>query len=263
MNQTVLKVLNKMSEHSPVILTCLGTTGFVTTVIFASKATPKAIEAMQENHLFTYSEISKKEQTKEYKWNEIKVFTKEVVPHYIPTIIMGTMSLTCFIGSNSVNANRRAAIAGAYAISETTLKEYQDKIEKEFGEGKATLIKDNVAKAIIDNNPPDDDLNYIDIQSDDILCYDILTGRYFKSNTEKLKSIELELNKNLYAYEWVSVNDFYYAVGLRQVKMGDDLGWDLNDTGDVEFDYSSQLTDKNVPCLVVNYNFVPRFRKEY
>ncbi len=59
---------------------------------------------------------------------------------------------------------------------------------------------------------------------------------------------------------WVGLNDLYYELGLAGTKLGDQMGWDL-DQGLVEISFSTQLTEENEPCLVLNYEVAPRFIK--
>ena len=57
---------------------------------------------------------------------------------------------------------------------------------------------------------------------------------------------------------YITLNDVYYALGLSNTKMGDDLAWSVED-GMIDFNFSSQLTEDGIPCLVVDYTIGPRF----
>ena len=50
---------------------------------------------------------------------------------------------------------------------------------------------------------------------------------------------------------YISLNEFYYAIGLDGIKVGEDLGWNI-DTGYIELDFSSQLAKDDTPCLVID-----------
>jgi hypothetical protein len=56
----------------------------------------------------------------------------------------------------------------------------------------------------------------------------------------------------------ISLNEFYYEVGLEGVDAGDKLGWSI-DTGYIELEYSSQLASDGTPCLVVSFYKPPRY----
>jgi hypothetical protein len=52
------------------------------------------------------------------------------------------------------------------------------------------------------------------------------------------------------------LNDVYYALGIENTKMGDELGWRIED-GLIDFDFRSQLNNHGVPCLVIDYKVGP------
>ena len=93
-----------------------------------------------------------------------------------------------------------------------------------------------------------------------VMCYDSLSGRYFKSDIEQIRRVVNELNRNLLSDMFLTVNELYYAIGLSGTKLGDMMGWDI-DKGMLEIDFSAQLTEEGEPCLVLNYSTEPRFTK--
>lgn len=234
-----------LTKHSPEILTGLGIAGMVTTTILAVQATPKALELLEE------AEFDKQEKIKPIE--AVKLTWK----CYIPAAITGMVSITCIIGASSVNVRRNAALATAYKISETALTEYKEKVVETIGEKKEQAIKDSIAKDKVEKNPVKQQ-NIIVTGKGDTLCYDELFGRYFKSDVDKLKKIENELNRRLLNEDYISLNEFYYEVGLDGVSAGDDLGWYI-DKGYIELEFSSQLASDGTPCLVVSFTTPPKY----
>jgi hypothetical protein len=57
---------------------------------------------------------------------------------------------------------------------------------------------------------------------------------------------------------YISLNEFYYEIGLNPISIGDDIGWNI-DRGYIELNFSSQLTDDGNPCLVIDYQVAPRY----
>ena len=90
------------------------------------------------------------------------------------------------------------------------------------------------------------------------LCYDAVSGRYFKSDIDKLKKAANELNRQMRDEMYISLNDFYYEIGLNPVSIGDELGWNI-DQGYIDLSFSSQLADDGTPCLVIEYHIAPRY----
>lgn len=129
---TVIKnVQSSAKKHSPEILTGLGIAGMVTTTVMAVQATPKALDIMaeiKENHL---ENDDKKAYAKD-------IITK-VAPIYIPSAVIGILSISCIICASSVNVKRNAALATAYSISESALREYRGKVVETIGEKKSKL----------------------------------------------------------------------------------------------------------------------------
>jgi hypothetical protein len=177
MNTIVFKRLGKLiTKNSPTILTGLSVAGLVSTVIMAVKATPKAMrildEARIQNGMVELAEDN----------NSITINTGIPVKDairltwkcYIPTAIMGGLTIGCIIGSNSINLRRNAALAGLYSLTETALKEYKAKVIETIGEKKERDIRDEVAKERIHKNPVSD--NEVVITGyGETLCYDFLS----------------------------------------------------------------------------------------
>ena len=237
-----------MSKHSPEILTGLGIAGMITTTILAVKATPKALRKIKE-----YEDAILCDHEKIKPINAVKLTWK----CYIPAAVTGTVSIACLVGASSVNVRRNAALATAYKLSETALTEYREKVVETIGEKKEKTIKDAIAKDHVEKNPVSQN-NIIVTGKGDTLCCDKLFGRYFKSDIDRLKKIENELNRRMRNEDYISLNDFYYEVGLDSVDAGDLLGWNI-DRGYVELDFSSQLSSDGTPCLVVSFASLPRY----
>ncbi len=110
---------------------------------------------------------------------------------YIPAIGSGVVTVGSIIYANRIGAKKAAAFAAAYGISERAFQEYKEKIVEKFGENKARTVKDELAQKRIDEHPISKEV--IIAGSGDVLCFDILSGRYFMSSVEKIRSAE---NKN-------------------------------------------------------------------
>lgn len=235
-----------ISKNSPTILMCISVAGVISTTAMGIKATPKALYLI---------ELKKEEVEKD---NLTKVETlKTVWKCYIPTVLMAGITIGCIIGSNHINLKRNEALAAAYSITATTLKEYQSKVVETIGANKEKKIKDEIAKDKIKNNPQQGK-EVIFTGNGETLCYESISGRYFKSDIEKLRRVENLANNELLKDDFISLNDVYYEMGLPNTKMGDEIGWKLSD-GMFAFDFSSQLSEDGVPCLVVDYDRIPRY----
>ena len=244
--KSFLSLKTAIKKHSPEILTGIGIAGLFTTTVMAVRATPKALILIEE----------RKEEIGAEKLEAMDM-VKTTWACYIPAAITGTLSVACLIGASSVNARRNAALATAYTLSESALKDYQGKVIEMFGEKKNEAVKDAVAKDKVEKNPVVT-REVIITEKGNTLCYDAISGRYFKSDIEKIKKAECELNRQMLDDMYVSLNDFYYEIGLDSVKLGDELGWNV-DSGYIDLSFSSQLASDGTPCLVIDYSVAPRY----
>ena len=239
-------VQSSVTRHSPEILLGIGIGGMITTVVVAVKSTPKALELIDE-------EKEKKNVKKLSYVDTVKVAYKP----YIPAFILGASSIACLIGSNSVSTRRTAAFATAYKISETALSEYKNKVVETIGETQEKAIRDEIAKDRIESNPVVSN-QVIITEKGNTLCFDSLSGRYFKSDIDILTKAQNELNRRMINDMYVSLNEFYVEIGLDPISIGNKLGWNTDDKL-LELDFSSQLAEDGTPCLVMDYNVAPKY----
>ena len=235
-----------VSKHAPEILMGFGIAGMVTTTILAVKATPKALRLIEE-----------KKQELETDKLTVGETIKATWKCYIPSVATAAVSTTCLIASCKVNNKRNAVLATAYKLAETAHKEYRDKVIETIGEKKEEAIKEKVAQEKI-NKDPVSSKEIIITDRGNMLCYDSISGRYFKTDIDKVKRAVNEINRRMTYNMYVSLNEFYSEIGLKTTKIGDDLGWNL-DHGLIKIDYSSALTEFDEPCLVLNYSVTPQY----
>ena len=249
--QKGLKNLGGMiSRNSPAILTGLGCAGVLGTAILTGKASIKAYQILEDE---TYQRVKRK--TDEVITGQEAFLLIWKV--FIPPVLMGATSIACIIGANSINSSRNAALAALYSLSETAFREYKDKVVEEIGRNKELKVRDSIAQDRVTSNPVGD-RTIIITGNGDVLCYDALSDRYFRSSAEKIRQQVLELNEDLRNDMWLDLNDFYYAIGLPNTKLGDMMGFDM-DKGYIQVEYSSQLVpDNQQPCLVIDTTVYPK-----
>lgn len=249
--QKLGKVLLK---NSPTILTGLSVAGLVTTVIFAVKVTPKALQLLEDERDYREYCADSELTTPITKVEAVQLLWR----CYLPALGMGAFTIGCIISANSINLRRNAALASVYSLTEATLKEYQAKVIETIGEKKEHAIKDEVAKDKIKEHPVSGKEVYLTGKGD-TLCYDVISGRYFKNDIENIRRVQNDLNQDFLNGEmFITLNDLYYSLGLSNTKLGDDMGWDV-EGGMINIIFSSQLTENGTPCLVLDYKVSPRY----
>lgn len=246
-------------KRSPEILTGIGIAGMVTTVVLAVKATPKAMELIEDAERTKIGD-----QLDDNTPDKVNLLTtvetvKAAWKPYIPAAVTGVVSVACLIGANSVHARRNAALYSAYKISTTALTEYRDKVVETIGEKKEHAIRDKVAKEKIEKNQPKNE-TIIVTGGGETLIYDSHSDRYFKSDIDRIRRAVNSLNhKMTFGGEmYISLNEFYDEIGLKHTESGDKIGW-RPDKGLIDIRFSTQLTDNDEACIVIDHLVPPEY----
>lgn len=247
MSTFIASVKNALSDHSPEILTGIGIAGMVTTTVLAVKSTPKALRLIE----------AKKEALEVEKLTPVETVKTAWKP-YIPAAVTGVISVACLVGASSVNASRNAALAAAYNISATALADYKEKVIETIGEKKEKVVRDKVAEEQLKKAPADANTTIFVTGSGKTRCFDTITKQRFTSDIESIKKSVNELNRRMINGEdYISLNEFYYEIGLDEVAIGDELGWNVT-RGLIEVDFSAQLDADGTPCIVLDYKVIPK-----
>lgn len=209
-----------IKKHSSTILSIVSGIGVISTTILAVKATPKALELIND---------AKKDKNEDLKPIEvIKVAWKP----YLPTTISGLATITCIFANNYLNSKIQTSLMSAYAVLNESYKNYISSTEELFGE-KAENIRNNVIKK---------QLGPYKIQNNNNqLFFDYHSMRYFEYPMEKLLQAEDQLNQDFAATGHVSVNDFYRILDIPTLPYGDRIGWSDNGNYQKEICFDHEL----------------------
>lgn len=252
-NQKLAKFFNSVkasvSKHSPEILTGIGIAGMITTTVLAVRATPKALKLIEE----------KKDELSVDKLKPIDT-VKATWKCYIPATVTCVASTACLIGASRVNLKRNAALATAYKLSETALTEYKEKVVETIGEKKEQAVREKVAEERLSKNPVND-TQVIMTEKGNTLFLESVSGRYFRSDIEKIRHIVNDLNEGLLndPFGYMSLNDLYDELGLEQTQQGDLLGWNTS-KGIIKIDIHAKVATNGEPCIVLDYINPPIYK---
>lgn len=234
-----------MVKHSPEILTGVGIAGMISSTVLAVKATPKALQLIEEKK----KEIDTDELT-------IKETVMVAWKPYIPTAAVCVSSIICLIGASSIHLKRNLALSTAYSLSDRAFRTYRDKVIETIGERKEKKIKDAIAQDKVNENPVSQ-RQILVTPKGQTLCLDSISGRYFRSDLDTIRKAVNDLNRQLTYHNYISLNEYYYAIGLDQVKYGDNMGWNI-DNGLIELDFGATITDTDEPCITIDYDIGPK-----
>jgi hypothetical protein len=180
---------------------------------------------------------------------------KAVAPLFVLPIGLTVIGITQIVCSRNITNNKLAAITTAYTVSETAYKTYRDKVKEIIEPEKYEDIEKEVAAEKMRKDPVSTK-EVIMTNKGDVLIYDSMSGRYFKSNINEIERVVNTVNKNLRSEMTIQLNEFYTEIGLDAIKVGCEMGWSIDDS-ELEIKYGSTIAEDGQPCIVLDYDVVP------
>ena len=240
------KLLSVLSERADVIFTTVAVTGVVTSSVLTARASFKAADILARE------EAARVEEDQDEM--ELKDKFLLVWPYFIPAATTATTTIASIFMLNKVGADRLAAMAAMYSVSEKTLTDYQNKVAEKLGNKKAQSVKDDIAQDRVNENPPTKS-SIIYTANGNVLFMDSITGRYFESTIEEVRSCVNTVNEQVLNQYYASLSEFYDLLGLQSTAISDDWGW--NSDALLEVSFSTVLTEDNRPCVYLEYRTAP------
>lgn len=203
-------IIKLCKDNGASILTGLGVAGVFSTAVMAAKATPKALDILEQ-----------KEQYKQQEYGQpLTRFEKALVmiPAYIPTILMGTATTACIIGANHINQVKQASLMAAYTYLDSEYKAYQQKTKEIFSEEGEKKVREELEKERFIHKEYGD-------PGEKKLFYDEFSNRYFEMSIHELLLAVYEANRMYNYLGEISLNNFYEFLDLKPIELGKTLGW--------------------------------------
>lgn len=229
-----------IGKYGGFALACIGAAGVIGTVILAVKATPKAIDLIQEEKLEKKTELT------------ILDYVKTAGPTFIPTALMGIGTISCIFGVNALNKRQQAALVSAYTLLDKAYKDYKYRRNGE-------TAKKSVSEIKYDEN---------DIDEGDTLFFDEISCRYFKSTVEKVQEAEYKLNRALTVDGYATLNEFYAYLGLSPIDRKEDKLWTQCTNYDyywqswIDFSHEKVYMEDGTECYVLSAQQEPNLEYE-
>lgn len=255
------RTLNKtklgLKKHSPEILMIGGAIGVVSSAIMACRATTKLNKIMNEHkttveqihHVANHPEVLP--ENKSYTKDDVKkdltiTYAKtglNIVKLYAPSVILGSLSLTCMITSNNILRKRNAALAAAYTAVDSGFKNYRRNVVERFGKEVDKELKYNIKAKEIEETKTDKDgkekkvkktVNVVD--ANDYSEY----ARFFDNGCDNwqkdaehnlwyLRQQQNFANEKLKSQGYLFLNEVYDMLGIPRSKAGQIVGWIYDD----------------------------------
>ena len=231
---------NFYKRNTSTLLTCIGAGGVILSSVLAARATPKALNRLEQAEKTKGEPLTKFEKV------------KAVSPAYIPAAVCCLSTIGCIFGANVLNQRNQAAITSAYMLLDSSYKKYRAKVKELYGEDGDHKVVEAIAHDEID---PD-----ISIEDESRLFWDVASMRYFEATSEQLRNAEYDLNKKLITTGYACLNDFYELLGIPKVDYGDKMGWSTYSYGryydgcnQIEFHHHPTTVDDGLECCMVYF----------
>jgi hypothetical protein len=238
------QVLHKLRRNAPTILTIVAGVGVVVTAVSAVKATPKALELLEDATNNKGEDLTTVE--------KIKV----AGPVYIPSVIFGAATIGCMFGANHLNRQQQAAMTSAYALLDNSYKEYKKKVKEMYGEEADEYVRKELAK----DQYADNDIVWDD---DTELFYDEFSKRYFESTMKDVIQAEYNLNRQMATCSGAYLNEWYEFLGIPEIPAGKELGWSTGILEShywaqwIEFDHTRVEMEDGMECTIITMRYEP------
>ena len=253
MNELLRKSMVFCKRNASTILTCAGGVGVVTTTVLAVKATPKAMRMIEKGEEEKGEPLTKLEKV------------KVAGPAYIPTVIVGASTIACIFGANILNKRKQAALMSAYAMIDSSFKEYKKKLKELYGEEAHEEIVNAIAveKAkdvgiTAESMCANTCLTNDEACGEPVLFYDEWSHRYFESTIEQVITAEYHLNRNFVLRGFTVLNELYEFLGLETTDYGSEVGWTVEDELYwVDFHHRKVVMDDGLECYIIETPWGP------
>lgn len=238
-----MKIIKALKQHSPTILTCIGSIGVVATAALTAKSTIKAVRI--------YDDVKQNNPS-------TSDLVKTILPHYIPPIMVGLASIISIVGANAMNRRQQAVITSAYILLDQTYKEYKNKVKDVLGEEAEHKVEASIAEEKIKK------ANITPV-GENLLFYEPYYGQIFQRTMLEVQDAEYKLNQKFATEGEASLNDFFEFLGLSKTDTGDSIGWSQENSYDfynyvwIEFEHQLTKGEDGMEYYIINMPYPPTF----
>lgn len=239
-----------IKRNSATILTICSSIGVVTTTLLAMKATKVTREKVEkEKRDLTRAEI-----------------VRMAIPSYVLVMVSATATIISIFSIAILSKHKQESLMSAYALINTSYKDYQNKVKELYGEKAHDTIIESIAidKAnethisggYFGNNC---DLSLADKSKRKHLFYEAYSNRFFDSTIEQVMSAEYHLNRNYILKGYNALNEFYDFLGLEPLEELAEVGWEPLDEDMfwIEFNHKKSQLDDGRVFYIIEMPFAP------
>lgn len=200
---------NWLKRNSSVILTCVSAAGVVATTVLAVKATPKAMELLEE----AQDEADEELRTVD----KVRI----VAPEYLPALVTGSLTVACMFGAHIFDKKQQASLMSAYGLIDRGYKNYRGKVKELCGENVDTEVQDAMSRDRYKENP-------VQVTEGKLLWYEPYRDEFFELTEKEVIDAEYHMNRSFILRGETNLNEFYEFLGLDPTDAGCEIGWEMN-----------------------------------
>lgn len=242
------KIKSFCNENGMNILTGLGVVGVATTAVLAAKATPKALELLQE-----------KDEYKQEAYGEPLTRFEKVLamaPAYIPAVLTGLATVSCIVGMNRVSYTKQASLISAYTYLNSSYEEYRRKVKEVFGEEGEAKVRAELGREI-------ELYEKYGSLHEPRLFYDEISNRYFEMSMYEMKEAEYNMNRMFNFLGALKLNEVYEFFNLGPTEYGESVGWaalrdwEVIGYSWIEATFDEITTNDGLQAFAIRFNMQP------
>ena len=243
-----------VNVNSPVILSGVAIIGVGATVYLTYRGTKSAEKKIQQN-IFEHCQPGEDGTCEDPDFYDPDLRTKIRLTwkDYIPPVLAASLTIGCIVGAQYINAKKLAYAASVIGVYQTMDEKQKQRIKDFLPEGEYKKFLEQEDKDIVSSHPIPSNI-IVDGQSD--ICFDKLTGRYFASSKNRIHEMINEANASILRNGPMTINDFGAYLGLDDVKLGEEFGWDTDKL--IQPKFSAVQLDDGRYVTVLDYVHDPK-----
>lgn len=247
----------KIMQNYPKIMAGFSAAGYISSTFLAILGTRKAMILIETEERKLGRELTNDEKA------------KLVWKCYIPTIVTLLLSSAAMGLAFKDIWNRYATLAVAYGLSETRLREVFAEIRKEFGEEKeqqirtAVMANEFISVTAAAETTEEKQVLLPKAENGDkvVHCIDAISRRKFDRSRDFIVAAVNDFNENVMGvYGRGALNVLYSRLGLDELPIGYDIGWNYENSGDVTLMFSWIDAGDGTPLLVMDFYNPPVYQ---
>lgn len=264
----------KAAEKAPTALVIVGAIGVIATAVLASKATLKVEPIVDELSvdLEGVKDLRKDRSEEAYSANEynkdraviIGQGALKIAKLYIPTAVVGVMTLSAVLGGHTILARRNAALVAAYKAIDSAYSRYRKTVQEQLGEeGEREVYRKSVSDQTSEERDLNEKIRKDETRKESIPGYSQYARFFDETCSQWSKTPEYNLtylvtqqnyaNNKLQSRGHIFLNEVYDMIGIPRTQAGAVVGWVLSDKGDNFVDFGVYRGDESARDFVNGY----------